>query len=560
MSGERRSDFGAKKAARAVSRRDFLNGVLVGAAGLAGSGFVGACGSESAPATTAGAGGGVPETLPAGLDKGDATKLCHELRDGKSWALPAAEGDLLDCVVIGGGISGLTAAWKLRKLGHDAILVLEKEAPAGGLSRRDGIAPRLYSQCTAYTVMPYNDNLIELYTDLAIVTGQDAGGLPVLAEGYELAAPVNNAYLDGVWYADAWESGLDKLPYDAKLKADLAAFRDDMKAWYDFVGTDGGIGFDTPSDASTKDADVRALDQITLAEYVAKKGWDPRVSEFWDLYARSAFGTTHDRLSAWAAINFLGSEFHPTLSRPGGNAHLAVALAGKVGESRIKTGAFVIQAKTVGKEVHVTYLVDGVAHTVRARAAIYAAPRYVARHVLPDLVAEGRDEAGSFHYTPYLVANVHVTSTPKGLGYDNWVYGDFFFTDVIVADWAGQKDPASASLDRANVLTVYCPLIGSGRRSELLEQPFAAYEKLILDDLEKVLPGVRETVTQLDLYRWGHAMLAPEKGFVFGKPRIDSQKPAGRISFACNDVDGLPAFENAVAAGIRAAEEASLLL
>jgi protoporphyrinogen oxidase len=560
--GRRQGNRGARAARGDFSRRDFLNGVLVGAGGLAASGLLGACSEPGNPAAATGGGGGgeLGNPLPVGLDKGDVTTLCHAVRDGKGPAAPAAGGALLDCVVIGGGISGLTAAWKLRKLGHDAILVLEKESPAGGLSRSDGAAPLLYSQATAYTVFPYNDGLVELYTDLGIVTGKDKDGAPTIAAGYVLSAPVNNAYIDGAWHADVWETGLDALPYDDKLKQDLAAFREDMKKWYDYVGKDGKIGFDTPSDASTEDADVRALDDMTLAEYVAQKGWDPRVSEFWDPYARSAFGTTHDALSTWAAINFLGSEFHPTLSRPGGNAHLARALADKVGGFRIKTGAFVSQAVIAGAEVHVTYVEGGVAKTIRAKTVIYAAPRFFARYVLPDLAEEGRDEAGSFHYTPYVVANVHVSRTPAGLGYDNWVYGDYFFTDLIVADWAGQADPSKAPLDRPNVLTVYCPLVGSGRRSELLEQPMAYYEEKILADLEKVLPGVGATVTQFDLYRWGHAMLAADKGFVFGKPRVGSQTPTGPISYACNDVDGLPAFENAVAAGLRAATEVSAKL
>ena len=558
MSNERR-DGSEAAPVRAVSRRDFLNGVLVGVAGLSGAA---ACGDSTLPELKSeGAGGGPAETLPAGLDKGDVRELAHALRDGKKWSFPAASGDLLDAVVIGGGISGLTAAWKLRKLGHDAILVLEKDSPVGGLSRSDGKAPLLYSQCTAYTVYPYNANLIELYTDLGIVTGVDKGGAAILADGYALAAPVNSSFVGGAWVEDSWEAGLDKLPYDAKVKADLAAFRDDMKAWYRYVGKDGKAGFDTPSDASTTDAEVRALDDVTLAEYVAKKGWDPAVSEFWDPYARSAFGTTHDKLSAWAAINFLGSEFQPTISQPGGNAHLARALAQKVGATRVKTGAFVIRAVIAGDEVHVTYLDAGVPRTIRARTVVYAAPRYIARHVLPDLVGEGRDEAGSFRYTPYLVANVHVTKTPANLGYDNWVHDPgYFFTDLIVADWAGQADPKSAPLDRPNVLTVYCPLVGSGWRTELAELPFADLERRVLGDLEKLFPGFRETVTELDLYRWGHAMLASEKGFVFGAPRVGAQAPTGRISYACTDVDGLPAFENAVASGIRAATEAAALL
>jgi hypothetical protein len=211
-------------------------------------------------------------------------------------------------------------------------------------------------------------------------------------------------------------------------------------------------------------------------------------------------------------------------------------------------------------EVHVTYLENGTATTIRAKSAICAAPQYIARYMIPDLAAAGRLEGKDFLYTPYIVAQVHVSKTPAGLAYDNWAHGNFFFTDVIVADWAGQADPQSASLDRPNVLSIYTPLFGSTARAELQTRPFEEYEKLILDDLERLIPGVTKTVTQFDLYRWGHAMLSAPKGFMFGKSRVDSQKPIGLISFACHDVDGLPAFENSVGAAYRAVGEVAVIL
>ena len=148
-----------------------------------------------------------------------------------------------------------------------------------------------------------------------------------------------------------------------------------------------------------------------------------------------------------------------------------------------------------------------------------------------------------------------MNKTPANLGFDNWVHGDFIFTDFIVADWTSHADPASAPLDRPNVLSCYCPLFGPTARVELQTKPFEEYEERILADLEKVIPGVRATVTGVDLYRWGHAMLAAEKGFVFGAARLSAKMPLGKISFACHDSDGLPAFENAVGAAYTAVFE-----
>lgn len=538
---------------RNVRRRDFLNGLLVGASGLVLGGLSEGCGDDGA---------GTPDPpAPGPQFKGDHFEICHSVRDGASFTLPAASGDPYDCIIVGGGISGLVAARKLQKIGVTNILLLEKEDPVGGVSKRGGEPGKdLHSQAAAYTVMPYNDNLYEVYEDLGIITGYDMGGSPIIDPKYLVKPPSNSDYFDGKWYADSWEAGIDALPHPPNVIADLKAFRQDMIDWYNYVGMDGKLGFDTPTDASTEDPAARDLDKMTLAEYVASKGWAPEVSEFFDKYCASALGTTHDKCSAWAAVGFLGSEYQPVISQPGGNSHLALALADKIGMDKIKTNAFVLRAKNEGDEVHVSYMIDGAITTARAKTVIYAANRYIAKHVMPELGAAGRDEAKDFVYTPYIVAAVHVSKTPAGLGYDNWVHGDYFFTDFIIADWAGLADPASASLDRANVLSVYCPLLPPQKREDLLVTPFEVYEEKILADLEKVLPGVRDTVTGVDLYRWGHAMLATGKGFVFGSARLSSRLPLGKISFACHDTDGLPAFENAVGVAYTAVSEVAVVL
>jgi monoamine oxidase len=547
----------SKAGERSIRRRDFLNGLLIGASGILLGGASAGCSDDGTKTTP-----NPPPPPPAETKfKGDAFDICHSMRDGKMFTLPAAAGEPLDCVIIGGGISGLVAARRLQRSGVTNFLLLEKEDPVGGVSKAGGSPDRTHAQAAAYTVLPYNDNLNETYEDLGVITGYEMGsGLPIIDPKYIIKPPTNGDWIDGQWYEDAWEAGMDALPYPQNVIDDLKAFREDMIAWYNYVGKDKKFGFDTPTDASTADPEVRALDGVTLAEYVASKGWAPEVSVFFDRYVRSALGTTHDKVSAWAAIGFLGAEFSPVLSQPGGNAWIALKFADLIGADKIKTGAIVLRAKNEGDEVHVSYMIDGEITTVRAKTAIYAANRYMAKYVLPDLGAAGRDEAKDFHYTPYIVAAVYVDKTPPNLGYDNWVHGEFFFTDFIVADWAGLADPGTAPLDRPNVLSAYCPLIGPDRRAELLVKPFEEYEEAILADLEKVLPGVRETVTGVDIYRWGHAMLATDKGFVFGPARTSAKVPLGKISFACHDSDGLPAFENAVGAAYTATTEVAAVL
>ena len=130
-----------------ISRRDFLNGVAVGVGGtLAGN----ALGAETLlqAATLDGfaqekAQNYYPPALTGMRGNHDGSfTYAHQLRDGESWDAdgPAAKtGEVYDLVVVGGGISGLAAAYFYRKLvGIDArILILDNHDDFGGHAKRN---------------------------------------------------------------------------------------------------------------------------------------------------------------------------------------------------------------------------------------------------------------------------------------------------------------------------------------------------------------------------------------------------------------------------------------
>src|SRR5580700_559869 len=104
---------------RAITRRDFLNGVAVGVGGtLAGSAFraetllAAAALDDFRPEKAADY---YPPALVGMRGNHDGTfTFAHRLRDGESWDSGAAAtktGETYDLVVVGGGISGLAAAY-----------------------------------------------------------------------------------------------------------------------------------------------------------------------------------------------------------------------------------------------------------------------------------------------------------------------------------------------------------------------------------------------------------------------------------------------------------------
>ncbi len=122
---------------RAITRRDFLNGVAVtiGGAAVAHAGLFPAAAFGKTPATD-------PATL-TGLrgHSEQAMGVAHALRDGTFWdsaPAPQATGEHYDLVVVGGGISGLAAAHLWRQQRPEArVLILENNDEFGGHARRN---------------------------------------------------------------------------------------------------------------------------------------------------------------------------------------------------------------------------------------------------------------------------------------------------------------------------------------------------------------------------------------------------------------------------------------
>jgi spermidine dehydrogenase len=122
---------------RSITRRDFLNGVSVA---------VGASLLSSPAARAMGLGLPAPDTpyYPPALtgmrgSHDGSFEVAHTLRDGKDWGDGVDTGERYDLVVVGGGISGLSAAYFYRRaFGRDArILVVDNHDDFGGHAKRN---------------------------------------------------------------------------------------------------------------------------------------------------------------------------------------------------------------------------------------------------------------------------------------------------------------------------------------------------------------------------------------------------------------------------------------
>jgi spermidine dehydrogenase len=132
---------------RPITRRDFLNGIAIGA-GVAASAPLFAAplplGTKDSAATAATAAQDTPGYYPPLLTgmRGShpgSFEDAHALRDGRTWPAATDTGEQYDLIVVGGGISGLAAAhfYRANSSAMSRILILDNHDDFGGHAKRN---------------------------------------------------------------------------------------------------------------------------------------------------------------------------------------------------------------------------------------------------------------------------------------------------------------------------------------------------------------------------------------------------------------------------------------
>ncbi|MBV8362892.1 MAG: NAD(P)-binding protein, partial [Deltaproteobacteria bacterium] len=200
---------------------------------------------------------------PPAVD-GERFEICHHVRDRGIFKAPASLARH-DIAILGGGVSGMTAAYMLRD--QDFVL-LEKETHWGG---------------NAYT-QEYQDQ--EFATGAAF-TGMDDSASQLAGQIGLQPLPINNpdgTIVNGVFVPDTWRSGLDHLAYPAAVVRGFKKFRHEMMR--------------VPLNTRARELDTMALAQF-LREY------PPELTAWWDGFGRSNWGGAAAETSALIGIGTL---------------------------------------------------------------------------------------------------------------------------------------------------------------------------------------------------------------------------------------------------------------
>jgi len=106
------------------------------------------------------------------------------------------------------------------------------------------------------------------------------------------------------------------------------------------------------------------------------------------------------------------------------------------------------------------------------------------------------------------------------------------------------------------ILTYYYPMCAEENgRTKLFNYNWRDLADVCLTDMSRAHADIRDLVTRIDIMRWGHAMISPRPGFLWGGERQKAMKPYRNIHFAHTDLSGVALFEEAFYHGLRAAKE-----
>ncbi|MGO9124441.1 MAG: FAD-dependent oxidoreductase [Terriglobales bacterium] len=460
------------------------------------------------------------ETSPQPAVDSEDNRICHQVRDGKVFTLPPATAHH-DVVIVGGGVSGLSAAYFMRNLD---LLLLEKDPHWGGnayLMEHDGSA---------------------FATGTAFLTKSEPAAFGLAKEIGLEPLPVQDrdaTIIRGEWIPNTWTDGLDKLPYPATVREGFKKFKREILA----------------VDVAKRS---KELYNVPFSNFM--KGYPAEVKQWWDNYGPSNWGAASEQTAAALAINELqdiGADAVPDFyTWPGGlgaiTKRLAEILQPKFAE-RMRSGATTIAVVPGKKEVQVTYMEGTELKTVAAKTVIMATPKFITRRIVQGLPEKQSDAMHQIRYIPYPVVNLIFDKPVFKKSYDTWCPGNTF-TDFIVADWVVRNQPGYQQ--KYNILTCYTPMKEDDRGYLLTEGSTRKIAANVLRDFQKLFPGSNVDPIEVHIYRRGHPLYMSTPGLYTNvQPLV--REPMERVFFANTDSEGPESTTNkGILAAQRAVKEA----
>ena len=470
----------------------------------------------------------------AGSFVNDSFQMGHLLRDRTTFPGPKRV-EKYPVVIVGGGIAGLSAAWRLRKRGFSDFVLLEMNSQAGGNARWGENEITAYPWAAHYVPVPgpKAEFVRELFEDLGVLKNGE------WQERDLCFAPQERLFLYG-----RWQDGIE--PAVGLTQNDREQFQrlEDRFAKFRATGE-----FTIPLELG-RSSRFQDLDRISFSDWLHQQGCDARLVTWYMNYAcRDDYGALAQDTSAWAGIHYFSSreaEEKGPLTWPEGNGWITRRLLERVGEN-VRTGQMVHRISETKRGVSVF----AGETEFQAEFVIFAAPTFLAPYLL-----ETFTRLHDFVYSPWLTANLTLERLPDAHGAEpSW---DTVFLDSPTLGYVDATHQSLRTQIDRTVWTFYWALVDgtpAQNRQLLLAKDWNYWKEAILHDLERVHADIRQCVSRIDVMRMGHAMVRPAVGAIFSEERRRLARTDGRILFANSDLSGISIFEEAQYHGVLAAQK-----
>lgn len=459
-------------------------------------------------------------------------------------------------VIVGGGISGLSAARWLSKKNISDFKLIEMEIELGGNSLGKQNEYSKYPVAAHYLPLPNhsNKNLIDFLHESSIITDFSKDGTPIYDESYLCFTPHDRLFIHNYW-----QEGI--IPNYGLSERDLHSFKEfdkKMLFYKNAKGKDDVFAFDIPLHLSSKDEEFTKLDQLIFKDWLINNDLNnSQLFIYLNYCCKDDYGIGIDKVSAWAGIHYFCSRKNTQseiLTWPEGNYFLTKKFL-LYTENKTHKNSLVYSVKTAKNKVELLVYNNQLKTSTKiiANKVILATPQFVNKYIL-----ENRNEISKkFEYAPWITATLTINKFPIGegapLSWDNVIHNGFGLGYIYNQhQMLNQFQPPFS-------ITYYAALSGDDLKTErrkLLSNSDEYWKKIILNDLEKAHYNISTDITSLELHKKGHGMISPFPNFIFSEDIKQAAKPIeNKIYFAHSDLSGISIFEEAFHQGIKAAKE-----
>ena len=240
---------------------------------------------------------GESRRFPEGEIVGQSVELGHILREGRGFDVPPDNWHTVGTAIVGGGIAGLTAAWKLKRDGFNDFVLLELEKEVGGTARSGQGEPVPYPWGAHYLPVPFQENteLISLLDEMSLIEARRPDGELVIKEEYLCREPEERVFYKGRWYEGLYLN----VGASDEDKRQLTEFQKQIDLWVNWRDGSGKRAFVVPIGLSSTDPQVTDLDKISFADWLLQKGLtSDRLHWYCDCAYRDDYGLNIEQTSA----------------------------------------------------------------------------------------------------------------------------------------------------------------------------------------------------------------------------------------------------------------------